>query len=58
MRLERARQEAASLEYEKTICLLESQVYLFGGDGFELEAVGKDTVGDLPCDVLELAEYL
>jgi len=50
------RRDAASLEYEKRISLLESQVYLFGRDGFELEAIGKDTVGDVPRDVLELAE--
>jgi len=48
------RRDAASLEYQKTMCLLESQAYLFGGAGFELEAIGKDTVGSIPCEVLRL----
>ena len=48
------RREAASLEYQKTMCLLESHAYLFAGDGFELEAIGKDTLGELPCEVLRL----
>ena len=49
------RRDAASLEYQKTMCLLESQAYLFGGDGFELEAIGKDTVGSNPSEGLRLA---
>ena len=48
------RRDRSSLEYQKTMCLLESQEYLFGGTGFALEAVGRDTVNGSPCEVLAL----
>jgi hypothetical protein len=48
------RRDAASLEYQKTECLLESQAYLFGGAGFELTALGRDTIGGTPCDILRM----
>jgi predicted aspartyl protease len=48
------RRDPASLEYQKTICLLESQEYLFGRSGFEYTALGTDTVRGIPCYVLEM----
>ena len=48
------RRDAASLEYQKTECLLESQAYLFGGAGYELTALGRDTIGGTPCDILRI----
>jgi predicted aspartyl protease len=48
------RRDAPSLEYQKTMCLLESQEFLFGGPGFTIASAGRDTVAGIPCDVLEL----
>jgi len=48
------RRDTASLEYQKTMCLLESQEYLFGGAGFTCSAPGPDTIGDVPCDLLDI----
>ncbi|HVO76594.1 MAG TPA: hypothetical protein VMT60_01290, partial [Candidatus Bathyarchaeia archaeon] len=42
------KRDTASLEYQKTQCLLESREYLFGGSGFTLSALGRDTVGGAP----------
>jgi len=49
------RRDRSSLEYEKTMCLLESWGYLFEGPGFELAAAGKDTADGSPCEVLALS---
>jgi len=48
------RRDEASLRYQRTMCLLESQEYLFGGPGFSIAAAGKDTVNGVPCEVLAL----
>jgi predicted aspartyl protease len=48
------RRDSTSLEYEKTMCLLESQDYLFGGEDFECAAAGPDTVNGVPCEVLDI----
>jgi len=48
------RHDAASLEYQRTECLLESQAYLFGGTGYELTLLGRDTIGSTPCDRIRM----
>jgi predicted aspartyl protease len=48
------RRDDASLEYQKTACLIDSQEYLFGGAGFAVEAIGRDTVDGVSCDVLRI----
>jgi predicted aspartyl protease len=49
------RRDRSSLEYQKTMCLLESWDYLFDGTGYALEAVGRDTANGSPCEVLALS---
>lgn len=49
------KRDQASLEYQKTECLIESQDYLFGGSGFTLADAGRDTTDGTMCDVLELS---
>jgi predicted aspartyl protease len=46
--------DQASIEYQKTQCLIESQDYLFGGPGFAVTDAGRDTAGGALCDVLQL----
>ncbi|MFA4947399.1 MAG: aspartyl protease family protein [Candidatus Krumholzibacteriia bacterium] len=48
------KRDRSSLEYEKTMCLLESWDYLFEGTGFVFEAAGRDTANGSPCEVLAL----
>jgi predicted aspartyl protease len=48
------KRDSAAYEYQRTMCLLESQAYLFGGGGFEIEAIGEDTIGSAIYEVLEL----
>ncbi len=48
------RRDSASLEYQKTLCLLESRDYLSGGNGFAIEAAGTDTADGATFDVLAL----
>ena len=48
------RRDAASHEYQKTMCLVESQEYLFEEEGFSLAAAGKDTIGADAYEVLDL----
>lgn len=46
--------DEGSRELQVTTCLLESYDYAFRGDGFSLEARGRDTVEGRACHVLEL----
>ncbi len=49
------RRDRSSLEYQKTMCILESRDYLsVKGNGFTLEAAGRDTANGSPCEVLAL----
>jgi len=48
------KRDPASLEYQKTMCLIESAEYLLGGDGFRLASNGRDTVDGTAYETLSL----
>ncbi|RJR31939.1 MAG: PDZ domain-containing protein [Candidatus Latescibacterota bacterium] len=49
------RRDEGSLAYQRTICALESQRYIFGGEGLSIEPAGRDTAGGDSCDAVALA---
>jgi predicted aspartyl protease len=48
------RRDAGSTEYQRTICVLESLEYIFGGPGVRVTYAGRDTINGAPCEALSL----
>lgn len=49
------RRDSATLEFQRTICALESHDYIFGAEGIGLEELATDTLEGTPCKVVSLS---
>jgi predicted aspartyl protease len=48
------RRDEGSIAYQRTICALESQEYIFGGRGVRVEPAGRDTADGAACEAVAL----